>query len=634
MSDIAQKPPRKLFQMRLGGRILAAVTIPMLILVGINLFFVERAGQQSDALLTHQKEVVQSDQALMRFSGDMTKALLDVSRTLRLSEATRRANLTAERLDIETEIALRQEFQQASRSYLKAIFGFSSMLERTQLPQDALAQYVTYLTRAAGQIDRMASLYTVANSRTLRLARDGDFTSARNNFRFEEQMRSKAIQHTLDEASVKFTELLAEISSLQLAANDQMVAMETATQAKVQKISYGVLAAVAIVSILAALLTVTRSIIRPIRRVPESILNAGKTGARAAQAGETARQDEIGDILRAVQSFGADIEKQQLAEQQKTARQLAEQTRAVDAISHGLKRLSAGDLTARIQEKLPAGYAELRENFNHTLDTLSETITQITVASGSMKNSAAEISQGSDDLSRRTESQAATLEQTAAALDELTASVQSAAENARSVERTMQQASADAVSNREVVQDAMTAMGEIRKSSNHISQIITVIDDISFQTNLLALNAGVEAARAGEAGRGFAVVASEVRALAQRSSDAAMEIKTLIGNSSQQVQEGVQLVDKAGEALQTIVAQVGEISGLVSGIAEGASEQSLGLGEINTGMTQLDQVTQQNAALVEQSTATSHMLNGDATQLAELVSHFQMAEHRAFQSAA
>ncbi len=189
----------------------------------------------------------------------------------------------------------------------------------------------------------------------------------------------------------------------------------------------------------------------------------------------------------------------------------------------------------------------------------------------------------------------------------------------------MQQARDEAETSDAVVQSAVAAMTEIEQSSAHISQIISVIDDIAFQTNLLALNAGVEAARAGEVSKGFAVVASEVRALAQRSSEAAMEIKTLISDSSKQVERGVDLVGKAGEALQSIVSQVTHISQLVSGIAEGAAEQSTGLHEINTGVTQLDQVTQQNAAMVEQATAAGHMLNSDATKLAELVAHFTIS---------
>ena len=252
------------------------------------------------------------------------------------------------------------------------------------------------------------------------------------------------------------------------------------------------------------------------------------------------------------------------------------------------------------------------------------TVVEVINSASSIRNGAAEISQASDDLSHRTESQAATLEQTAAALDEMTASVKSAAEGAKSVEETMKKARLEAVDSGSVVENAVAAMTEIEGSASHISQIIGVIDDIAFQTNLLALNAGVEAARAGEAGRGFAVVASEVRALAQRSSEAAMEIKNLIGNSSKQVERGVELVGKAGEALNSIVDQVTNISQMVSEIADGASEQSTGLGEINIGVTQLDQVTQQNAAMVEEATASSHMLNSDAEKLSELVARFRV----------
>jgi methyl-accepting chemotaxis protein len=236
------------------------------------------------------------------------------------------------------------------------------------------------------------------------------------------------------------------------------------------------------------------------------------------------------------------------------------------------------------------------------------------------------MSVSSDDLSRRTENQAATLEETAAAMDELTASVRSAANGAREVEGVVGNARKDAEESEPVVKNAVAAMTEIESSSEEISQIIGVIDDIAFQTNLLALNAGVEAARAGEAGRGFAVVASEVRALAQRSSDAAKQIKTLISESSGQVERGVSLVGQAGDVLTKIAGHINHISGLVGEIASGAEEQSIGLGEINIGVTQLDKVTQQNAAMVEEATASSHALNGDATELSEVVSRFKLNE--------
>lgn len=337
------------------------------------------------------------------------------------------------------------------------------------------------------------------------------------------------------------------------------------------------------------------------------------------------RGDEIGEMARALEIFRDALVDMQDKEQKKAEGRDAELNEMVQELSNRLALLSQGDLSVQIHENFPEGYEQLRLDFNATVTTLHGIVEQVVETSGSIRNGADEISQASDDLSHRTESQAATLEETAAALDELTASVKSAADGARSVEDTMGAAGTEAERSGQVVQDAVAAMSEIEQSSRHISQIISVIDDISFQTNLLALNAGVEAARAGEAGRGFAVVASEVRALAQRSSDAAMEIKTLISDSSKQVDGGVKLVGNAGTALESIVGQVSHITTLVSGIAEGAAEQSTGLYEINTGMTQLDQVTQQNAAMVEEATAASHLLKSDAAKLTELMSHFKTA---------
>ena len=366
-----------------------------------------------------------------------------------------------------------------------------------------------------------------------------------------------------------------------------------------------------------------RSVTKPIDRICAQ-MEAVSSGDLDTPVDAASRRDEIGKIGQTLVSMQADLRQARSAEEERAEMQ-RQQQQVVESLSAGLMQLADGDFSQPIQGPFPEEYEQLRENFNSTVSNLSSTVQQVIEASGSIRNGAAEISQASDDLSHRTESQAATLEQTAAALDELTASVKSAAEGARSVESTMAEARTEAENNREVVQSAVSAMTEIEQSSNHISQIISVIDDIAFQTNLLALNAGVEAARAGEAGKGFAVVASEVRALAQRSSDAAMEIKTLIGDSSKQVERGVDLVGKAGEALQSIVEQVTHISQLVSGIAEGAAEQSTGLNEINTGVTQLDQVTQQNAAMVEEATAAGHMLNTDAGKLSELVAHFRVA---------
>ncbi|KIN72741.1 methyl-accepting chemotaxis protein [Sulfitobacter guttiformis] len=336
----------------------------------------------------------------------------------------------------------------------------------------------------------------------------------------------------------------------------------------------------------------------------------------------TRRKDEIGEIGAVLVDFRTKLH---TAAEQSKERVLArqEQTKTLEVLRAGLVQLAEGDLSKPINQKFNAEYESLRADFNTALTTLSEAITSVMEASGSVQHGAQEISQASDDLSNRTENQAATLEQTAAALDQLTASVKSAADSAKSVETIVVEAQSEAEASGQVVSDAISAMNQIEQSSKHISQIIGVIDDIAFQTNLLALNAGVEAARAGDAGKGFAVVASEVRALAQRSSDAAKEIKTLIKGSVTEVERGVQLVEGAGKALTSIVQRVTHISDLVRTMATGTSEQAVGLVEINIGVNQLDQVTQQNAAMVEQATAASHTLKADAVRLQEMVQRFK-----------
>lgn len=337
--------------------------------------------------------------------------------------------------------------------------------------------------------------------------------------------------------------------------------------------------------------------------------------------------DEIARIARALTVFRDGlVEKEdmsRLAEEERAENQ-AKQTAAVGAIGTGLAELSRGNLSYRINEELTEGYTQLKEDFNSTAHTLSTTVQDVVAVAESIRNGSAEVSQASDDLSQRTESQAATLEQTAAALEELTASVRSAAEGSRDAETTTVEAKNEATQSGKVVENAVQAMQDIEASSTQIEQIIAVIDDIAFQTNLLALNAGVEAARAGEAGRGFAVVASEVRGLAQKTTDAAREIKTLISKSTEQVNTGVDLVARTGEALKSITDRVTHISNLMSAIADSTSEQATGLGEANIAVSQLDQVTQQNAAMVEETSAAGQLLSRDAEKLSDLMSYFSI----------
>ncbi|WP_367274843.1 methyl-accepting chemotaxis protein [uncultured Maritimibacter sp.] len=335
--------------------------------------------------------------------------------------------------------------------------------------------------------------------------------------------------------------------------------------------------------------------------------------------------DSAGRTMRLV-LIGNDVTEQTMvlraSEAQRRAMQQT-QSRVVDALREGLERLADGDLLSRIDEGFPDDYEQLRQDFNRACDRLLEAMHGVIENAGLISGEAAEISSAADDLSSRTEKQAATLEETAAALDELTASVRSAAEGASTTSTIVDQARENAQASGAVVQEAVSAMGEIEKSSDQISKITAVIDDIAFQTNLLALNAGVEAARAGEAGRGFAVVASEVRALAQRSSDAAREINALISASSGQVRRGVDLVGQTGKALATIVDSVSEISARVADISLRAKEQSTGLAEINAAVNQLDQVTQQNAAMFEETTAASHALTREAETLSQTIGRFK-----------
>jgi methyl-accepting chemotaxis protein len=370
------------------------------------------------------------------------------------------------------------------------------------------------------------------------------------------------------------------------------------------------------------------------------------SGDFAARVEGEGRRDELGGMARAVQVFkDAGLEKQRLEAEAETKRTQSEQERleaeklkakiakeqaqVVTSIGKGLERLSSGDLTFQLSEAFAPEYDKLRTDFNAALSELQQTMKTVIGRTHGLNSGSHEITQASDDLSKRTEQQAASLEETAAALDQITATVRKTAEGAVEASNVVATAKDDAERSSAVVRDAVSAMTRIEDSSLQIGQIIGVIDEIAFQTNLLALNAGVEAARAGDAGRGFAVVASEVRALAQRSADAAKEIKALISASTQQVGQGVELVGETGRALERIVKQVNEISGVVTEIAASAQEQAAGLNQVNTAVNQMDQVTQQNAAMVEESTAASHALSREADELSRLVGQFKVGDEQA-----
>ncbi len=318
----------------------------------------------------------------------------------------------------------------------------------------------------------------------------------------------------------------------------------------------------------------------------------------------------------------------------KIATDLTERMRQVRLVGDALESLSHGDLRCEVRETLMPSLDSLRISFNESIQALNAAMSTVAASAASVGENSDEISSHADGLAHRTEQQAASLEETAAALEEITATVARTASGAKHADAVVQRASKDAEASRAVVESAVEAMGGIEKSSSQIGQIVGVIDELAFQTNILALNAAVEAARAGEAGRGFAVVAQEVRALAQRSAEAAREIKVLIAASSQHVNKGVALVGDTGEALNSILSQVEEIRTLVGDISHSAQEQAAGLNQVSTAVSQMDRLLQTNAGMVEEATASAHVLKEQANRLQSLIDNFQLARRASVSLAA
>jgi len=308
----------------------------------------------------------------------------------------------------------------------------------------------------------------------------------------------------------------------------------------------------------------------------------------------------------------------------KIATDLSERMADVGELGKGLSALAHGDLVQRIERTFGYSLEQLRTDFNNSVEKLQRTMRQVGENAEAIRSGSGEVRSAADDLSRRTEQQAANVEETAAAVEEVTASVKQAAGRAEEAGVLVTRTKATAEKSGVVVREAIAAMGEIEESSRKIGNIIGIIDEIAFQTNLLALNAGVEAARAGEAGKGFAVVAQEVRELAQRSANAAKEIKTLINTSSQQVKTGSDLVNETGKTLEAIVGEVHDVNANVVAIVDAVREQSATLQEINKAVTEIDKGTQQNAAMVEESTAASHGLASEAQSLTDLLGQFNL----------
>ncbi len=394
------------------------------------------------------------------------------------------------------------------------------------------------------------------------------------------------------------------------------------------------------VFLLLGLAGVRKWLVTPVRALSDTM---GKLADAdyATVVAETDRRDEIGAMARAVQVFkenglrGVELEREAGEARERTdeerrrngeveRRRVEEMGTATRNLASGLNRLAEGDLRFTIDMPFAPDFEGLRTDFNSAVSQLAQTLIAVSQAAAAIDAGSQEVSRSADDLSKRTEQQAAALEETAAALDEITANVSNASRRTDEARVVASEAKESAEHSAQVVARAVDAIEKIEGSSRQISSIIGVIDDIAFQTNLLALNAGVEAARAGEAGKGFAVVAQEVRELAQRSANAAREIKDLIRTSETEVESGVALVRETGSALETIQTHVAKIYQHMDSISISAKEQSVGLTQVNTAVNEMDQVTQKNAAMVEEANASSATLAGESGRLRSFVSAFHL----------
>lgn len=539
-----------------------------------------------------------------------------------------RANTSLVALGYDTTLGLLRSEQglkptEIQDEYKKDVAALLSRLESAPKLLPEISTTLSGITDRANAIVRATDEVWV-------MMKNGDFLTARRKLT---EVNAQIASWRLD------IRALNEKTLQDVVANSNTLSATTNSTILYSLAALGLLFASAIA---VSLLVSSRGITGPIDRLRKRMetLASGNVTDEVEGLG---RKDELGEMAKAVAVFRdnalervrleqeADAnrslsEKERIAREEQKAKEAANTQFAVDNLANALSRLAEGDVSYRISQPFVAHLDTVRENFNSSAEKLQSALTRVAENARGIDAGANEIRAAADDLAKRTEQQAASVEETAAALEEITTTVKDSTRRAQEAGQLVAKARTGAEQSGDVVRKAVVAMERIEKSSGEISNIISVIDEIAFQTNLLALNAGVEAARAGEAGKGFAVVAQEVRELAQRSASAAKDIKGLISTSNNQVQEGVELVGETGRALETIVSEVQEINRHVMAIVEAAQEQSSGLQQINTAVNQMDQDTQKNAAMVEETTAASHGLAREASSLNQLLGQFKLSD--------
>jgi methyl-accepting chemotaxis protein len=475
---------------------------------------------------------------------------------------------------------------------------FREQLSTTQNFRDSAT-----IRQAAQALQGDITAYVDAGENIARLGAARQPVPAAQMARFNEKFE------TLEVGMGRVSDLIEQHSSATKAAAE-------ATQGKASLVTLACLGLVC-VAIFITLRGLNRWLLAPIIAIGDHLQALGR-GQRAASAPHADRSDEIGELARSAEELRRQLAAAEaLREQQEQA--------IVESVGAALARLAKGDLSARIEHDLDGVFAPLRNNFNDAAAGLSGAMRVVREASDGMLSTSNEISVAVDDLSSRNEQQAASLQEIANAITDVTGQVAGAADAVGSAQSAVRNVNDEVAQGGAVIQSAVAAMDRIEHSSREIGTIIAVIDGISFQTNLLALNAGVEAARAGEAGKGFAVVANEVRALAQRSAEAANDIKQLIFNSSSEVESGVRLVREAGASLDTITAQMADIAAVMHSVSSGANEQAQALRDIDECAKSLERITQSNAALAEQVSAATRAMVASTERVGDELARFEQA---------